>query len=470
MSGAVQSSIAGVRVVRSFALERIRAPSLRASRTPTTSRRRSAWRASAASCSRSCRPSPRSAPSSCSGTAAASCSTTRSAPGTSWRSSARCRGSPGRSSRSVSSSSMLQRGRAAFARLEDVFDAEPDIADGPLPAPEVVQGRPRRCAACPSPTALTRCSRTCASRSSRACCVAIVGRTGSGKSTLAALLPRLQPTPRGTVFLDGVDVCDLPLYDRAEFDRLRAAGRVPVLDDGRPQHRLLPGRPGQPGVHRWRCRSRRATRRSRARSRSLPDGYDTVVGERGVQLSGGQKQRVALARALLAEPRVLVLDDPLSAVDARTERAILDVDRAAAGASQRRPHHPSRGGRGSLRHGLRARPGPHRRAGHARRAHRARRPLRRVRRRAARRERARGARVARGPSPVGGGRVGMTRASARRTPGAARARTRTQQALERVPRRERVRQGLRHAPRPARLAVHASRISVSCGCPSASAS
>jgi ATP-binding cassette subfamily B multidrug efflux pump len=58
---------------------------------------------------------------------------------------------------------------------------------------------------------------------------------------------------------------------------------------------------------------------------SLPDSYDTVVGERGVQLSGGQKQRVALSRALLAEPRVLVLDDPLSAVDARTERAILDV-------------------------------------------------------------------------------------------------------------------------------------------------
>jgi ATP-binding cassette subfamily B protein len=57
----------------------------------------------------------------------------------------------------------------------------------------------------------------------------------------------------------------------------------------------------------------------------LPDGYHTVVGERGVQLSGGQKQRVALARALISEPRILVLDDPLSAVDARTERAILDV-------------------------------------------------------------------------------------------------------------------------------------------------
>ena len=60
----------------------------------------------------------------------------------------------------------------------------------------------------------------------------------------------------------------------------------------------------------------------------LPDGFDTVVGERGVQLSGGQKQRVALAAAFASEPKVLVLDDPLSAVDARTERAILDaIDR-----------------------------------------------------------------------------------------------------------------------------------------------
>jgi ATP-binding cassette subfamily B protein len=58
---------------------------------------------------------------------------------------------------------------------------------------------------------------------------------------------------------------------------------------------------------------------------ALPEGFDTVVGERGVQLSGGQKQRVALARALLAQPRVLVLDDPLSAVDARTEKALLDA-------------------------------------------------------------------------------------------------------------------------------------------------
>jgi ATP-binding cassette subfamily B multidrug efflux pump len=62
--------------------------------------------------------------------------------------------------------------------------------------------------------------------------------------------------------------------------------------------------------------------------RELPDGFDTVVGERGVQLSGGQKQRVALAAAFVSEPKVLILDDPLSAVDARTERGILDaIDR-----------------------------------------------------------------------------------------------------------------------------------------------
>jgi ATP-binding cassette subfamily B protein len=65
---------------------------------------------------------------------------------------------------------------------------------------------------------------------------------------------------------------------------------------------------------------------------SMADGFDTIVGERGVQLSGGQKQRVSLARALLAGPKVLVLDDPLSAVDARTESLILDaIDRAAKG-------------------------------------------------------------------------------------------------------------------------------------------
>jgi ATP-binding cassette subfamily B multidrug efflux pump len=154
--------------------------------------------------------------------------------------------------------------------------------------------------------------------------IAVVGRTGSGKSTLAMLLARLLPTPPGTVFIDGLDVCDLPLsavrkaIGYAQQDAFLFSTTVTrnigfCLDD---------------------CESEGALGRVRAaageaqvldEAQGLPEGFETVVGERGVQLSGGQKQRIALARALIREPKVLVLDDPLSAVDARTEAAILDA-------------------------------------------------------------------------------------------------------------------------------------------------
>ena len=154
--------------------------------------------------------------------------------------------------------------------------------------------------------------------------VAIVGRTGSGKSTLAALLPRLQPTPRGSVFLDGQDVCELPLRSvRHAIGYAQQSAFLFSTTIGRNIGFCLDDPDSPDGV--------RAARRAAVEAQiegeieHLPDGYDTIVGERGVQLSGGQKQRVALARALLAEPSVLVLDDPLSAVDARTERAILDA-------------------------------------------------------------------------------------------------------------------------------------------------
>ena len=140
--------------------------------------------------------------------------------------------------------------------------------------------------------------------------VAIVGKTGSGKSTLAALLPRLQPTPRGSIFLDGVDVCDLPLEvvrnsigyaQQVAFLFSTTVGRNIgfCLDD--------PDSPTATAAVQAAADDAQIAEELGA----LPDGYDTVVGERGVQLSGGQKQRVALARALLAEPRVL--DDPRSA-------------------------------------------------------------------------------------------------------------------------------------------------------------
>ncbi len=219
--------------------------------------------------------------------------------------------------------SILQRGRASFERLEEVFATKPDIVSGPLLAPDVTLGhltvkglgysyggRPvlESVSFDVPPGKL----------------VAIVGKTGSGKSTLAALLPRLQMTPKGTVFLDGTDVCDLPLpYVRRTIGYAQQTAFLFSTTVGRNIAYCLDDPDGTMATES--VQGAAADAQIAEEIESLPDGYETVVGERGVQLSGGQKQRVALARALLSGPRVLVLDDPLSAVDARTERAILDV-------------------------------------------------------------------------------------------------------------------------------------------------
>jgi ATP-binding cassette subfamily B protein len=218
---------------------------------------------------------------------------------------------------------LIQRGRASFERVAEVFAVEPDIEDGGAPAPSVVRGALRvqdLSYGYGDHRVLDGVSFDVAPGQ----LLAIVGRTGSGKSTLAALLPRLRSTPRGSVFLDGQDVCDLPL--RAVRHAIGYAQQSAFLFSttiGRNVGFCLeePDSPaGVSAVHRA-----AAEAQIEDEIAHLPDGYDTIVGERGVQLSGGQKQRVALARALLAGPSVLVLDDPLSAVDARTERAILDA-------------------------------------------------------------------------------------------------------------------------------------------------
>ena len=109
----------------------------------------------------------------------------------------------------------------------------------------------------------------------------------------------------------------------------------------------------------------------------LPDGYDTLVGERGITLSGGQRQRVALARALAADPQILILDDSLSSVDAQTERAILTRLRPILAGPHVDPDLAPGGGGEGRRPDPGARRRPRRRVGHARRAARVGRPLRR---------------------------------------------------------------------------------------------
>jgi ATP-binding cassette, subfamily B, multidrug efflux pump len=223
--------------------------------------------------------------------------------------------------------SIVQRGRAGYARLQTVFDAEPEVQDGEQEGPKEVRGALHVKGLTYSYgdlRVLDGASFEVPAGSS----LAIVGRTGSGKSTLAALLPRLLPTKPGTVFLDGHDVCDLPLeivrasIGYAQQDAFLFSTTVQrnvgyALDDPDRQRELIES----------------AAREAQVQDDilQLPDGYSTVVGERGVQLSGGQKQRVALARALIREPPILVLDDPLSAVDAKTEAAILEaIDRQAS--------------------------------------------------------------------------------------------------------------------------------------------
>ena len=224
--------------------------------------------------------------------------------------------------------SIVQRGRAGYERLKQIFDAVPEVTDGPLPEPKEFAGaisvRGLSFAYGAHKVVDDVSFDVPAGKS-----IAIVGRTGSGKSTLAMLLARLLPTPARTVLIDGNDVCDLPLsavrkaigyaqQDAFLFSTTVARNIGFCLDDPESDE----------GVRRVREASREAQVLEEALG--LPEGFETVVGERGVQLSGGQKQRIALARALVREPKVLVLDDPLSAVDAKTESAILDaVERQA---------------------------------------------------------------------------------------------------------------------------------------------
>jgi ABC-type multidrug transport system fused ATPase/permease subunit len=154
--------------------------------------------------------------------------------------------------------------------------------------------------------------------------VAVCGPTGAGKTTLLNLLPRFYDPSRGRVLVGGVDARDVPLAE------LRAAVAIvtqrPILFSIPLRDNLTAGRPDVS----WDLVLEACDAAGVAEfTDDLPDGYDTLIGERGVNLSGGQRQRVALARALIAGAHVIVLDDPLSAVDTETERLLVDTLRPA---------------------------------------------------------------------------------------------------------------------------------------------
>jgi ATP-binding cassette, subfamily B, bacterial len=154
--------------------------------------------------------------------------------------------------------------------------------------------------------------------------IAVCGPTGAGKTSLLNLLPRFYDATEGRVLVGGIDVRDLALED------LRTAVAIvtqkPILFSIPLRDNLTAARPDAPWDEVVAACEAAGVAQFAA---ELPDGYDTLIGERGINLSGGQRQRVALARALVAGARVVVLDDPMSAVDTQTERHLVENLRPA---------------------------------------------------------------------------------------------------------------------------------------------
>jgi len=217
---------------------------------------------------------------------------------------------------------LLQRGMASWKRMLEVLDAAPAITD-PAPADRIDLPDIRGAIEFRHLTfsyggrdVLRDVTLTIPAGST----TAIVGATGSGKSTLLSLLPRLHDAPPGTVFIDGADVRHLPLAT------LRGAigfvAQEPFLFSATVAENVAFGARGDYS-NRERIESAAAVARLDKDIDSFPRGYDTIVGERGITLSGGQKQRTAIARAIVMDPKILILDDALSAVDTHTEEEIL---------------------------------------------------------------------------------------------------------------------------------------------------
>lgn len=234
---------------------------------------------------------------------------------------------------------LIQRGAASLDRLQVIFSTIPEILEAPAPVSRTPQpgkiafqkvsfayagARPDRAENSPgtrqAPGALADISFTVLPGS----VLGIAGPQGSGKTTLLRLIPRIYDVTSGVVTLDGADIRALRLADLRKG--IGFVSQEPFLFSGTIRDNLTFGEPvPEPAIQRAIQASALADTIAR-----FPAGLDTVVGEKGVVLSGGQKQRLVLARALIADPPILLLDDPVGQVDTQTAAAIIDTIRSLA--------------------------------------------------------------------------------------------------------------------------------------------
>ena len=151
--------------------------------------------------------------------------------------------------------------------------------------------------------------------------IALVGESGSGKSTIIALLARFYAPDSGRISVDGVQI--KRLRNSWLRDQMGLAGQEPVLFKDTIRANITYGKHGEVTEEEVTAVAKAAN--AHEFISSLPLGYDTLVGEKGVQLSGGQKQRVAIARAIIKDPKILLLDEATSALDAESERIVQDA-------------------------------------------------------------------------------------------------------------------------------------------------
>ncbi len=216
---------------------------------------------------------------------------------------------------------LLQHGIASLKRINQILDAKPmiDDADADASIARIYGDIEFKNVSFCHPGAIIPTLKHVSFSIKRGQKLAVVGPTGSGKTSVANLLLRLYNAPRGTVFIDGQDIRQIPLATLRQH-----IGYVPqnsflfsrtirdniALSDGETKDKKI--------VHYARIAA------IGSEIEAMPDGYDTMLGERGVNLSGGQKQRISIARALIKNPDMIILDDALSAVDSKTEELILN--------------------------------------------------------------------------------------------------------------------------------------------------